>query len=774
MGDEPCCTLTTRREWSMMSLAVLLVVIAMTAAHADVAEHPSRISDAELWAAMDLERPGLEAVRTAVEAEDRPAAGEAWAAYFRGRERPTTHFRRETWADWVRETHPQLVEPIIADADAIGEGDISHGPYVLRVEGREIFWLENPTKDTNYVSAVGSQWFLNCLGRAYLLTGEEQYAETFAWLFDSWYDHQLEIREQQGGLGFDPVFRAYYPGIRARILTDNYYCLARSPALTPELHVKLMKQLLGCAAWLYAHESASYRIGNQQVAAVLGPGIVGLVFPEFRDAGAWVELAQRRMREHLAQDFFADGGHRELCTQYHKTVLRDVGFVALTAEANGRESLFGDPEAREALERAYEWLARLVMPTGETPALHSAVFATDYAVHLELAARHLQRPDFAWLAERFWARGQAPGQMAPLALANYLAAPTQKAPFALANYLVAEPAEDTPTPAPEPPDWRSTHLAESGFAVMRTGWEPADRYLVAQYGWANTGHAYPGALHFIYEANGELVASAPGSPRSYRHPAYRYCHSTPSHNVVTIDGASYPGRPAPGGHCELCADLPGAWLLSGYHEGYREPFGATVYRDLLAIKDGPILVRDRVEGGEGHEAQWNFHTPLRMRVSAARTAELTGNGRYMLCAAHPEEIATATTEKRWHAVLPRDCQPEDCGAEVNVLRWHAPICESGARFAIALFEGDGRIVPVGESTYRLTSGDREWLVLFGDGGRRMAVGAVAAMARCACVEMAGGAPVRGWVFEGRRLTVDELVWLSAREAVTQEVGPPRL
>ncbi len=688
------------------------------------------------------------------------------------------HFRRDRWPEWVRENRPQLVEPIIAEADALGEGDIAHGPYVLQVEGREIDWLANPTEDTNYVGMVGSQWFLNCLGRAYLLTGEEAHARTFAWLFDSWYDHQQAIREQQGGLDFDPIFRAYYPGVRARVLSDCYYSLARSDALTPEIHVKLMKALLGAAAWLYAQNEPEYRVGNQQVAAVLGCGIVGQVFPEFRNAEAWVALAEARMREHMQEDFFADGGHRELCTQYHKTVLRDVGYVALVAEANGRKGLFGEPVAGSLIERAYDWLAKIIMPTRETPALHSAVFATDYAVHLEIGARQFGRDDFAWLAERVWERGEAPNQKAPFAYANYMVAGVLRPPLPPGppppHFAQRSERDEGGERRTTPPDWVSVHLEESGFAIMRTGWEPDDRYLMIQHGWANTSHAYPGALHFIYEANGELVASAPGSPRSYRHPAYPYCHSTPSHNVVTIDGVSYPGRPAPGGHAEVVEDLPGAWLFAGYHEGYRKAAGVTLYRDLLAIKDGPLLLRDRIEGGEEREAQWNFHTPLKMRVSAARTARLQGKAAYTLCAADPETITRATTEKRWHAVLARNCQPEDCGAEVNVLRWHQPIGEEGARFVVALVEGEGVVETVAENAYRIDVGERAWLVLFCDRSERAAAEGVTATARCACVEFIEGEPVRGWVFDGTRLVVDDLVWFSERETRTREIGPPRL
>ena len=79
----------------------------------------------------------------------------------------------------------------------MAKGDFSHGPASLPVEGPtpggEIQWLHNPTKDTTYVSLVGSQWFMNPLGRAYLLTGDELYAKTFAWVFESWFDHQDEI-----------------------------------------------------------------------------------------------------------------------------------------------------------------------------------------------------------------------------------------------------------------------------------------------------------------------------------------------------------------------------------------------------------------------------------------------------------------------------------------------------------------------------------------------------------------------------------------------------
>ena len=749
------------RRLTMELLFGVLLVLNFNAEKVNVSLHPTEITDEEFFASLDLTRAGLERVREAVERRDFVSAARAWAEYFRNRTEPTAHFRRDTWPKFIRSEFPQLIEPLIEQADRVARGEIAHGAVRLPVNDRQIDWLHNPTRDTNYVGLVGSWWFMNCLGRAYLLTGDEKYARAFAWIFESWYDHQEAMRAFQGGLGFDPLFRAYYPGIRARILADNYYCFASSEALTPQVHLKVMKQLLGCAAWLYAQEQR-YRVGNQQVAAVHGLGIVGLMFPEFKDAERWVLLAERRMKEHLLRDFFHDGGHKELCTQYHKTCLRDIAYFALTAERNGRQSLFSDPQAAPALERAYEWLAKLVMPTGETPALHSGVFATDWAVHLLIAARYFHRPDFLWLARRFWDRGEVP---------------TQKAPFAFANYLLCSlvSRDQFARLTPQPVRFGSVHLADSGFAVMRTGWDVNDRYLVFQYGWANTGHAYPGALAFCLAMNGELIATNPGSPRSYRHPAYRYCHSTLSHNVVSIDMASYPTRRgiAPGGKLRTLADLPGAWYVSAYHEGYKPRIGAVIERSILVLKQGPILVRDRVVGGEGHRAQWNFHTPLSVQIGENRTVTLSGHQTYILCPAFPSEITRVRLERHWAAVLPRDCQPTDCGKSVNVLRLEKAIGTQGAHFCVALFERDGAIEALSQRAFRLDTAGREYVVLFTDGAKMVEAVGVRTDAECACVEFINGVARRVWIFNGTNVSVNDTPWFRAETRQSVELLHPQ-
>jgi hypothetical protein len=719
-----------------------------------LADHPERVSDAELFAAIDLNRPGLEDVRDAVGREDYLAAAEAWAAYFRARTHPTPHFDRAVWPDFIRENYPQLVPSIIEEASRIADGHVAHGPFVLQVDGDDIDWKANPTRDTNYVSVVGSQWFMNYLGRAYLLSREERYAEAFARIFDSWYEHQDEILKEQGGLGFDPVYRAYYPGIRTRILADNYYSLAASPALSPDLHVKIMKQLLGSSMWLHAR-NGGYKPGNQQVAAVVGLGIAGLMFPEFKDASAWVDRTQSRMQEHLRQDFFEDGGHAELCTQYHKTCLRDLGYFALTAEKNGRPSLYTSEDA-PAFERAYDWLAKLIMPTGETPALHSAVYATDWAIHLTAAGRYFDRPDLLALSKRFWDKGIVP---------------SQKGPVSLATFMVSE-AFVHPVEAAAPPQPTGAHLAASGFVVHRTGWEETSRYCLFQYGWPKSGHAYPGALSFMLAMNGELVATHPGSPRSYRDPSYQYCHSTQSHNLVTIDLVDHAlnNRFAPGGELHAYADLPGAWYVRGSQDGYAKVFGVAQERSVLILEDGPMVIRDTLSGGEGHTAHWNFHTPLGVSVDEENTVTLAGKRTYQIRPAQPDEITAVKVESHWAAVLPRDSQPGDCGKEIPVVRFEKPMGSDGAKFCMVLTEGDGKIAPLSEHAVRISASDTEYVVQYATTKDSRTTG-VSSDAECVCVRYKNGVPDAAWMINGTHLSIGEARWLDQEAAFTGRLSP---
>src|SRR4051812_44210249 len=78
------------------------------------------ITDADLFAAMDLTRPGLELVRAPAERADWPAAYEAWAAYFAGRERPVPLVNLDAYAALPEALRQARGQPAIEAARRLG------------------------------------------------------------------------------------------------------------------------------------------------------------------------------------------------------------------------------------------------------------------------------------------------------------------------------------------------------------------------------------------------------------------------------------------------------------------------------------------------------------------------------------------------------------------------------------------------------------------------------------------------------------------------------
>ena len=227
---------------------------------------------------------------------------------------------------------------------------------------------------------------------------------------------------------------------------------------------------------------------------------------------------------------------------------------------------------------------------------------------------------------------------------------------------------------------------------------------------------------------------------------------------------------SPGGQLECHADLPGLWYVGAYHEGYKETMGAVHRRRIVAIKEGPILIVDNIEGGQGHTAGWNFHTPLDAVVERDRSVTLKGRETYQLVPAHADELTDTKTKRHWAAVLPRDCQPDDCGTEVTGLSFEKPITAEGARFTVALFEGSGSIREEPEGVFRLGQGDRQYVVLCGDREAILNDKRISAEGRLAVILFVAGRPVRAWVVEGRKPMISGRDLLTAGQPVTKEMA----
>jgi hypothetical protein len=172
------------------------------------------VSDKELFAALDLDRPGMESVKKAVAGGDIPAAKAAYLEYC----------RTGKVVKW-RIDPSAKPKTAVAKDDPVGDRICKHffampwgedtKPYFV---GEKIDWSFNPNKPTDpahtnewtYI-AMNRMYDWNRLGEAYWKTLDEKYAKEWVaqmedWVrenpvaMDAWYGHTLNWRTLEAGL----------------------------------------------------------------------------------------------------------------------------------------------------------------------------------------------------------------------------------------------------------------------------------------------------------------------------------------------------------------------------------------------------------------------------------------------------------------------------------------------------------------------------------------------------------------------------------------------
>ncbi len=150
------------------------------------------------------------------------------------------------------------------------------------------------------------------------------------------------------------------------VLLPLYLTLLRDGDLPTETQMAFMKLFLGFARSLYDIQTG-YHGGNWQIVGCSGLLSLARVFPMFTEAPAWEERARQYLRQHLTDDFFADGGHKERCWSYGYMSLRGLTEMYQTSKRYGG---LGADEALflRTIRKAFRWFAQTLGPTEHMPA----------------------------------------------------------------------------------------------------------------------------------------------------------------------------------------------------------------------------------------------------------------------------------------------------------------------------------------------------------------------------------------------------------------------
>lgn len=494
----------------------------------------------DVFALLDLDRPGLEEVKALCEKEHWGKAAAALMDYYRERQDvyiPGQEFfeasgKDSLWAcDALRHTFHVLEDPV--------------WNY-----GRDIDWEYWPVKDIEMRVQLHRHGWWTSLGKMYRTTGQEKYAREYVYEFRDWvcknpykaFDIDQKGTVSSGSIAIDApnecfAWRPLEVGIRLLRWPRQFSLMLSSRSFSPEFLMVFLREYHRNASVLMESFSPS---GNHLIHQSSGIIRAGICFPEFKDAGAWVKAGVDNLNAEIFRQSYPDGCHFELDPGYHIGFVESYNDAIQVAVRNNKLDLF-PPECLEQLVRMTNYYLDYQYPDGTHPCFSDA-------------RRHNDLADAGLLED-------------------------------VDGYCDARVEQSA----------ASSGHPDSGFYTFRSGRSPDSIIMPVKATRRGMWHAQPDFGTFELWAYGKVLMpdagayTYSGDEEIERQRAY--FKQTARHNTITLDDRDY-DDPEP----EVLAWDPLKGFLSVRHQAYE---GLTHRRSISFVNGSYFLIEDEVNGPSG-------------------------------------------------------------------------------------------------------------------------------------------------------------------------------
>ncbi|MGI5819362.1 MAG: alginate lyase family protein [Armatimonadota bacterium] len=559
----------------MSRIVLTAIIVSFTArlgaAEVPMPEHP--MTDAELFAALNLDREGLDEVREAVAAED----------FERARRELTRYYRARTETVWQFGPHdpPESIER--AEQMRQWGQDILAREGGLAADWREdgsLDWWSEPNRGNK-----PRMYFWSSMASAYFALGRpDEMVHLWTDVLRSWV---AECPIDSG--------HAYWNGMVAGIRMrggwpDAFQAFIGSDALGDDDVTLFLKSLLQQARFVRENH---WPTGNQLAFAMVGLYTSGVVFPEFSEAADWLEFALQTALDDIEAGYLPDGMGVELSPGYHAFFYNYLRMHDLAGTV-GRDDDARMRELVERCERLYEPYVALIAPDGTMPRYQDGQEENARSRLAEGFARYPHRADFQFLATA-GEQGRTP-EFSSIAMpyAGYIA--MRSGWESDANYLGFDVG---------PIGWTHAHQDKLNVVMwawgrpvlMEVGRGTYDRGAFSMYGMDTFSH------------NTALVDGRP-QRRAWRNPNptqmpyqpledFRFEAAEGHHHAAGVYDGSY-GMVGPSDSYPYFDD-------STFREGWVQP--ATHHRRVLFVEPDIFVIADTLTplDGEAHAYELRWH-----------------------------------------------------------------------------------------------------------------------------------------------------------------------
>ncbi len=438
------------------------------------------------------------------------------------------------------------------------------------------------------------------------------------------------------------VYEAFRSGYRILNWLWIHNMFLNEPEYSADDQLITIATLLQHGQHLYERND-SFSSGNHQTRGVSALAMLAILFRDFEGTDKWLERSMLRLSEHLDQEINEDGFQFERTVHYHMSDINNYYYVYQLAKLNDIEI---DKGWEEKLRGLFDTLVKVAYPDRSAPVLQDDTEIpwgekNDISGAMTLGYLLFEDPEYGYFA-------------------------TKKVDDRVYWFLSNDQIESLENIEEQRPTYGSLAFEETGYYIMREGWNPDDKMMIISAGLDDKkpDHQHGDMLGIQAIANGHAIL--PNYQVRYSLNDFEFFKNSMVKNVALVDdemqGKQWTSNQGGSGFGKF-KKLPNpeviAWqtnenfdIFIGRHDGFQN-VGVEYNRQVIFVKDDFWIVKDEFKSDSVHDYKqiWQGHYTHENGPNLIRATAPDATGHDILQINKTDSVfSNGTRGKHWSVV----------------------------------------------------------------------------------------------------------------------------
>ncbi|WP_245566879.1 heparinase II/III family protein [Christiangramia portivictoriae] len=445
---------------------------------------------------------------------------------------------------------------------------------------------------------------------------DSQYLEYFTSQMNS-LNNALEAGNYETIEDGNGVYEAFRSGYRVLNWLQIHNMFLGEKEYSDKDQLTTIATLLQHGQHLYENNQ-EFNPGNHQTRGMSALAMLSILFRDFEGTQEWYAHSMRLLQEHLSAEINADGFQSERTVHYHMSDIKNYFYVYQLARNTQLEV---DSVWEEKLKFLFTTLAKIAYPDGSAPVFSDDTDApwaekNDISGAMTLGYLLFDEPQLGFFA-------------------------TNKVDPDMFWYLSKEQLLRLETIEKQDPEFGSLEFPDTGYYIMREGWEKGDMMMAISAGVDDEkpDHQHGDVLGIQAMANGKVLL--PNYQVRYYLEDLELFKNSLVKNVALVDdelqGKDYRSNKGGSGfgkfgklpkpQTQVFKTLKELDLFVGTHDGFKN-VGVDYARKVIFVKNDFWIVVDEFASETSHDYKqiWQGHYTLEIKTGLLRSTFEDGSG----------------------------------------------------------------------------------------------------------------------------------------------------